>query len=134
MISHVYSNYIAEYGMRPYSKHSTHKKSELKSVYNSIVKLNKSSPFYKLDVSDNAQTRAIDIKENARSLAEITEDLTDVQTGGMTFKSLADSDNEAVASAEYIGDNTTAGTTHSFNISAAQIICFEFLDRFDKST
>lgn len=121
MISQVYSNYIAEYGMRPYSKHSTHKKSELKSVYNSIVKLNKSSPFYKLDVSDNAQTRAIDIKENARSLAEITEDLTDVQTGGMTFKSLANSDNEAVASAEYIGDNTTAGTTHSFNISVDQL-------------
>ena len=39
----------------------------------------------------------------------------------MTFKSLADSDNEAVASAEYIGDNTTAGTTHSFNISVDQL-------------
>lgn len=121
MISHVYSNYIAEYGMRPYSKHSTHKKSELKSVYNNIVKLNKSSPFYKLDVSDSAQTRAIDIKENARSLAEITEALTDVQTGGMTFRSLAESDNEAVASAEYIGDNTAAGTTHSFDISVDQL-------------
>lgn len=121
MISNVYSHYIAEHGLRPYSKHSAHKKSELRSVYNNIVKLNKSSPFYKVDVSEESQKRAIDIKENARSLSEIAEDLTDAEDGEMTFKSIAHSDNEDVVQAEYIGDNKTAGAHHSFTIAVDQL-------------
>lgn len=121
MISNVYSNYIAEHGIRPYSRHSAHKKSELRNVYNSIVKLNKSSPFYKVDISDEAQKRAIDIKENARSLAETAEALTDAECGGMTFKSIACSDNEDIVHAEYVGENRAAGEFAEFTISVEQL-------------
>lgn len=41
------------------------KKSELRSVYNNIVKINKESPLYKIKDSADAQKFAIDIKEHA---------------------------------------------------------------------
>ena len=121
MISNVYSSYLAEYGIHPYSKHTAHKKNELRDIYNNIVKINRSSPFYKVDVSEESQKRAIDIKENARSLSEIMEDLTDAENGEMTFKSIAQSDNEDVVHAEYIGDNKTAGTSPKFTIAVDQL-------------
>ena len=35
----VYNNYLTTYASRQITKYDTHKKSELRSVYNSIVKL-----------------------------------------------------------------------------------------------
>ncbi len=121
MISNVYSYYISEYGLRPYNKHNAHKKSELRDIYNNIVKLNRSSPFYNVDVSEESQKLAIDIKETARGLSDITEDLTDASNGSMTFKSIAESDNEDIVHAEYIGDNTSAGSSHEFTLSVKQL-------------
>ncbi len=121
MISNVYSYYMSEYGVRPYNRHNAHKKSELRDIYNNIVKLNKSSPFYDVDVSEESQKLAIDIKENARAISDITGDLTDAASGNMTFKSIAQSDNEDVVTAEYIGDNTAAGTSHQFTIGVRQL-------------
>mgnify|MGYP006872997508 CR=1 FL=1 len=121
MISNVYSYYMAEYGIRPYNKHSAHKKSELKDLYNNIVKLNRSNPFYKIDVSEESQKQAIDIKESARALSDITGDLTDAASGDMTFKNIATSSNEDVLTAEYVGDNKSAGTSKSFTLKVAQL-------------
>ena len=42
----VYNNYLTTYASRQITKYDTHKKSELRSVYNSIVKLNKDTPWY----------------------------------------------------------------------------------------
>ncbi len=121
MISNVYSYYMSEYGIRPYSKHNAHKKSELKDIYNNIVKINRFSPFYKLDISEASQRRAIDIKENAKSLLETAADLTDAESGNMTFKSIAQSSDSSVVSAEYIGDNTTAGASKQFTLEVKQL-------------
>lgn len=121
MISSVYNYYMSEYGLRPNDKHSAHKKSELRDVYNNIIKLSKSSPVYKLDVSEASQKLAIDIKENARSLSDITDDLTDAENGAMTFKSIAESDNEDVVGVKYIGDNTGADENRSFTIAVKQL-------------
>ena len=41
VLNTVYNNYLAAYSPRQLTKYDTHKKSELRSVYNSIVKLNK---------------------------------------------------------------------------------------------
>lgn len=121
MISNVYNYYMSQYGIRPYDKHSAHKKSELRDIYNNIVKLSKSSPVYKVDVSEASQKLAIDIKENARSLSNITDDLTDAEGGDITFKSIAQSSNDDVVSVEYIGENKPAGEESSFNISVKQL-------------
>ena len=121
MISSVYSYYMATYGAKPGNRHNAHKKSELRDVYNNIVKLNRSSPFYKIDVSEESQRRAIDLKESASGLSDITDDLTDAVSGDMTFQSIAESDNEDVVQAEYIGENKSAGSSRKFTIAVKQL-------------
>lgn len=69
MIGSVYDYYLTTYASRPATKSDTHKKSELRSVYNNIVKISKKSPLYKVSVSENIQKFAIDLKENARTLS-----------------------------------------------------------------
>lgn len=75
MIGSVYDYYLTTYAGKQVGKHDIHKKSELKNVYNNIVKISKSSPLYKVDVSEDVQKYAIDLKENARSLHESVNNL-----------------------------------------------------------
>ena len=121
MISNVYNYYMAEYGSKPYNKHSIHKKSELRDIYNNIVKINKLSPFFDVDVSEASQKRAIDIKENANSLLAITDELSDAESGNMTFKSIAQTSNDSIVKAEYIGENKTFGDSPGFTIEVEQL-------------
>ncbi|MFQ8981390.1 MAG: hypothetical protein ACLR6I_13375 [Waltera sp.] len=64
----VYNNYLTTYASRQITKYDTHKKSELRSVYNSIVKLNKDTPWYLPTTNKDTQHYAVDLKENAREL------------------------------------------------------------------
>lgn len=50
------------------TKYDSHKKSELRSLYNDMVKLNQKKPFYKLSLSDTTQSYVIGIKEAAMEL------------------------------------------------------------------
>ena len=46
----VYNHYLTAYAPQKSStQYDSHKKSELRGIYNSIVKLNKDAPLYKLD-------------------------------------------------------------------------------------
>ncbi len=47
----VYNNYLTAYTPKPLTKYDTHKKSELRSVYNSIVKINKEAPDHEQRIS-----------------------------------------------------------------------------------
>lgn len=75
MIGSVYDYYLTTYAGKQTGKYDIHKKSELKNVYNKIIKISKSSPLYKIDVSEDVQKYAIDLKENARFLHESVENL-----------------------------------------------------------
>lgn len=50
------------------TKYDSHKKSELRSLYNDMIKLNQKKPFYKLSLSDKTQAYVIGIKEAAMEL------------------------------------------------------------------
>lgn len=50
------------------TKFDSHKKSELRSLYNDMIKLNQKKPFYKLSLSDRTQAYVIGIKEAAMEL------------------------------------------------------------------
>ena len=63
----VYNHYLSSYSPRT-TQYDTHKKSELRRIYNSIVKLNKESPLYMLDASRESRQFAVGLKEGARSL------------------------------------------------------------------
>jgi len=47
------------------SRYNSHKRNDLKNVYNSMVKQNQHSPFYKFSFPDSTQAFAIGIKEAA---------------------------------------------------------------------
>lgn len=75
MISTVYDYYLSTYGSKDITKSDIHKKSDLRSIYNNIVKISKSSPLYKVELSDDVQKHAIDLKENARNIKSLSDSL-----------------------------------------------------------
>jgi len=100
----VYNNYLTAYTPKPLTKYDTHKKSELRSVYNSIVKLNKDEPWYLPTTNKDTQRYAVDLKENARELRNTIAQLGGLEKDGLFSKKSAFSTDEDVASASYIGE------------------------------
>ena len=48
LIDSAYQYYLSTYRNSTVSRYDTHKKSELRDVYNQMVKVNKNSPLYKI--------------------------------------------------------------------------------------
>ena len=99
----VYNNYLTAYTPKPLTKYDTHKKSELRKVYNSIVKINKEAPWYLPTTSKETQQYAVDIKENARGLRNTIAQLGGLEKDGLFSKKSAYSTDEEVAVASYVG-------------------------------
>lgn len=123
MISSVYSYYLSQYGNKSNSKYDSHTRTQLKNIYSKVVKINSQTPVYKLDLSTAAQKYAIDLKEHARALENITEDLSDGADGTMTFKKSAISSNASAVNASYITDFGAASDDESFDINVKQLAC-----------
>ena len=105
MISSVYTYYLSTYGGQQVSKYDTHKRSELRNVYNNMLKVNKKSPLYKLLDTENVQKYAIDLKESARSLKNVAASLTDMNGSISGFlRKKAVSGNPSIVDVKYIGD------------------------------
>lgn len=123
MISSVYSYYLSQYGNKSNSKYDSHTRTQLKNTYSKVVKINSQTPVYKLDLSTAAQKYAIDLKEHARALENITQDLSDGADGTMTFKKSAVSSNASAVNASYITDFGAASDDESFDINVKQLAC-----------
>lgn len=123
MISSVYSYYLSQYGNKSNSKYDSHTRTQLKNTNSKVVKINSQTPVYKLDLSTAAQKYAIDLKEHARALENITEDLSDGADGTMTFKKSAVSSNASAVNASYITDFGAASDDESFDINVKQLAC-----------
>lgn len=104
MISNVYSYYLSQYAAKPSSRFDSHKKSELRNVYNKMVSINRKSPLYKLNLSEDMQKLAIDIKENAIDLKDISSELSEAESGMDEIKHKAHSSNEEALDVRYTGD------------------------------
>lgn len=65
-------NYLNS-NLMPKKRNTTHKSSELKEVYNSMVRYNRNSPLYLVSLSDAKQEYMINIKEAALTLKDVTE-------------------------------------------------------------
>ncbi len=136
MINSVYDYYISTYGNKSISRHDSHKRSELRDLYNSIVKLNKAAPIYKVDMSENSQKLAIDIKEAARSLSATLDDITDIYAGETPIGIMATSDNPQLVTADYIGSGLPENGSLEFNVkqlATPQINTGEYLPSGSKS-
>lgn len=99
----VYNNYLTAYTPKPLTKYDTHKKSELRDVYNSIVKINRDAPWYLPTTNKAAQQYAVDLKENARGLRNTIAQLGGLEGEGLLNKKSAFSSDENIVTASYIG-------------------------------
>lgn len=109
VLNAVYNNYLTTYTPKALTRYDTHKKSELRSVYNSIVKLNKEAPWYLPTTNQDTQRYAVDIKENARDLHNTIAQLGGLEEDGLLNKKSAYSSDETVATASYIGPKHPEG-------------------------
>ena len=111
-----YNNYLSAYAPKEITSVSTHKKSELRGVYNSIVKLNKESPWYLPTTSKDTQKYAIDLKENAGILQNTLSKLVGLEEDGLFQKKSAFSTDSDIATAEYLGTPTKGVTPSDFTL------------------
>lgn len=118
MISSAYNYYLAQYGAsRENSRYTTHKKSELRNIYNSMVKSNRRSPLYKIEEPDEASKYAIDLKEASAALIDVADSISDNNAGRSGFASRqAASSDESIATAKYIGNGTENITEYDITI------------------
>ncbi len=120
MVSSVYNYYLSQYGHNINSKNDLHKKSELKNTYNRMLKINKFTPLYKVDVSEAAQKYAIDLKENARELSNIANELSSDNDDEIIYKKYVQSSNPDAVEINYVGDNTNP-PVNSFDMDVYQL-------------
>ena len=116
----IFNNYLTAYGAPKISKYDTHKKSELRSTYNSIVKANKDAPWY-LPVKDQeAKIGAIGLKESARNLRSSLAEIGGLNEDGAFNKKHASSTDPDIVSVDYIGDDNSESVP-SFDIEVKQL-------------
>ncbi|MBQ7832961.1 MAG: flagellar capping protein [Lachnospiraceae bacterium] len=131
-LNSVYNHYLSSYAPKSTSRYDTHKKSELRSIYNSIVKLNKESPLYLPTNSKDTQNYVIGLKENARSLRNTIASLGGLAEDEMLNKKVAFSSKSDMVTAGFIGDVPEDAEIPSFEIevkslASGQINIGEFL-------
>ena len=119
--SNVYNYYMTTYAPRSSTPYDTHKKSELRSVYNSIVKMNKDAPIYILDTSKESCAFAVGMKENARELRNTIAALGNLDEDELLNKKAAYSSNENIASASYIGRPADSANVPSMEIEVRSL-------------
>lgn len=116
----IFNNYLSAFGAPKISKYDTHKKSELRSTYNSIVKANKDAPWY-LPVKDQeAKIGAIGLKESARNLRTSLAEVGGLDEDGAFNKKHASSTDPDTVSVDFIGDDNTESVP-SFEIEVKQL-------------
>ena len=118
-----YAYYLSTYGnIRP-SRYDSHKKSDLRKIYNQMVKTNKESPLYKLSNEDEATRYAIDIKENAKIIQNVVASLSDSYGGfADSFrKKVAVSSNSNTVDVKYVGDGHEANTVDTFKVEVSRL-------------
>lgn len=121
LLNTVYNNYLTAYAPKQITKYDTHKKSELRNVYNSIVKLNKDAPWYLPTTSKDTQHYAVDLKENARELHNTIAQIGGLEKDGLLRKKSAYSTDNDIVEVSYIGSDTPDGVSPEFDLEVKQL-------------
>lgn len=118
ILSNVYNHYLTAYAPKSTTQYDTHKKSELRSIYNSIVKLNKESPWYLETRNAATHEYAISLKENARLLHNTIASLGGLKEEESLAQKTAYSSEPDSVEATYVGSlNGEEGASPSFEIT-----------------
>lgn len=122
-----FNNYYSNLNLpRTGGKYDAHKKDELRTLYNEIVKLNKVSPFYLIQMEDGFQNNTIAIKEHARELKNAIR-LVSENENSTTFKMFNDkiltSSDESVVTSTYLGLESEINHAPALTIEVEQLAC-----------
>ena len=118
----VYNNYLTAYHRAtPAGKYDTHKKSELRSIYHSIINLNKNAPIYLPVKPSEVTSFAIGIKENARELRNTIASLGGLEESTLLTQKAASTSNRDVCDATFIGKYTPGGAIPSFTLTVESL-------------
>ncbi|MCH5260411.1 MAG: flagellar capping protein [Lachnospiraceae bacterium] len=120
-LANVYNFYMTTYAPKSSTPYDSHKKSELRGVYNSIVKLNKESPLYIVDNSKASREFAVSVKENARELRNTIASLGGLDEEELLNKKVAYSSNPDIAKADFIGSVKEDEELPTYNIEVNRL-------------
>lgn len=123
-IDNIYNHYLTTYapgGSVTNTRYDTHKKSELRGLYNSMLKLNKDAPLYILDTSDDSRKFAVGLKENARGLRNTIASLGGLEDDEMFNKKAAYSTDEEMVSASFVGNIDEDEVIPSFKLEVSKL-------------
>lgn len=120
-LNQVYNHYLTEYAPKTNTPLDTHKKSDLRNIYNTIVKLNKESPVYILDSSESSKSFAVALKESARAFRNaVASTGTSVGSDDVLEQKIAYSSRPEIASAKYIGEGGGSDVP-TFDLSVSEL-------------
>jgi len=117
----VYNHYLQTYSQTRPSRYDTHKKGELRSIYNSIVEQNRKSPLFFLNNSKETCEFAIGLKESARELRNTIASLGGLDEGEILKKKAAFSSDPDIVEVNFVGDSETIGSAPTFEIFVNQL-------------
>ena len=122
-IANAYAYYLSTYGNNRPSRYDSHKKSDLRRIYNHMVKTNKEAPLYKLTNEDEAARYAIDIKENAKAIQNVVASLSDSYGGfADSFrKKVAISSDDTTVDVKYVGDGSEESLLDTFHVDVKRL-------------
>ena len=113
-VLNVYNYYSTVLTPRSNTKLDTHKNSDLKKIYQNIIKQNQTSPLYKFHLSETTQAYAIGIKESAIELEQASAFLGN-DSENPFHKTKAISSNEKVVFAS-MSDNDYSDGSNTLNV------------------
>lgn len=92
----IYNHMIQSYLPKQTVRNHAHKRTELKRVYDNIIKQNKNSGFYKVNLSKENQLFTFGIKETALALKSKLDDLCDPEENCFKQKAISISDSRVL--------------------------------------
>lgn len=116
----VYDHVLTNYKSKDVTQTETHKKSELRGIYNSIVKINKDSPLFLLKDDTQDEAQAVGLKEEARALRSTIYGLSNLDENILDQKS-AYSSNEDAVEANFVKNAAEEEELPSFRLNVRNL-------------
>ena len=102
----IYNQYLTTYAPKKSdTRYDTHKKSELRSITNSMAKVNKDAPLYRLESTPATYRYIVGIKEETRLLQNTIASVMGDANSNVLDGKIAYSSDEGLATVRYIGQD-----------------------------
>ena len=105
MVYNVYNYLVSDYVHKTNTQYKTHNVSELKNIYNKIVKMGQKTPLYLFHLSDDMENFSLGLKDASIQLVNTFSYLTNHDESSVYSLKKAHSENASIADASIISKN-----------------------------